>query len=230
MLKCDNAGIIELDYEDASFWIGKKIDSIDFLPEGYLIPINGSGKYFMPKFIEWQYKDLTSDKHIVVQARQTLDKYGLIDDEFNLVLDKCYIKVTQTLSNSQATDIGKGIGIEGGVGENPKPTPEETSLVFYEEQVKKARGFSGPAAENYIRLVGHICQKNEDGTLRMSDLMKVKNQLSLNDFAKLYKLTNGNYDTIMEKVDSFQTNKDYHKKYKDIYLSVNKWIIKDRKK
>jgi hypothetical protein len=137
MLKCDNAGIIELDLEDASFWIGKKIEDISFLPEGYLIPINGTGKYFMPKFIEWQYPDLSSNKHIVAQARQLLEKYGLIDVNFNLSLDKLYIKVTETLPENQVTGIGKGKGIgkEGGVGETKKEidysfVPDEWQPIF----------------------------------------------------------------------------------------------------
>lgn len=137
MLKCDNAGIIELDLEDASFWIGKKIEDITFLPEGYLIPINGTGKYFMPKFIEWQYSDLSSNKHIIAQARQMLDKYNLIDENFKIRLDKVYINVAQTLPESQATGIGKGIGKgkEGGVGETKKEidysfVPDEWQPVF----------------------------------------------------------------------------------------------------
>jgi len=137
MLKCDNAGIIELDLEDASFWIGKKIEDIAFLPEGYLIPINGTGKYFMPKFIEWQYNDLSSNKHIIAQARQLLDKYGLIDENFKLSLDKFYINVAQTLPENQVTGIGKGISIgkERGVGETKKEidysfVPDEWQSIF----------------------------------------------------------------------------------------------------
>lgn len=110
MLKCDNGGIIDLDFEDAEFWIGKKITDLEFLPEGYLIPLNGSGKYFMPKFIEWQYKDLTSQKFIVVQARQILEKYGLINSDFTLNLDKSYVNVTQHVPKSQEQGIGKGTG------------------------------------------------------------------------------------------------------------------------
>jgi len=118
MLKCDNGGVIELDMEDIEFWIGKKIGSIDFLPNGYLIPINGSCKYFMPKFIEWQYKDLTSQKFIVVQARQILEKYGLINDDFTLNLDKSYVNVIQNVPESQEQGIGKGNG--NGIGKEEK--------------------------------------------------------------------------------------------------------------
>jgi len=114
MLKCDNAGIIELDLEDAEFWIGKKITDLSFLPENYLIPLDGSCKYFMPKFIEWQYKDLSSQKFIVAQARQILEKQGLINPDFTLNLDKSYIKLTENVPElqEQGKGIGKGIGKE----------------------------------------------------------------------------------------------------------------------
>jgi len=114
MLKCDNGGVIELDLEDANFWIGKNIGDLNFLPEGYLIPLNNSCKYFMPKFIEWQYRDLSSNKFIVAQARQILDKYSLINSDFTLNLDKNYINITKDVPNSQEQGIGTGIGI--GIG------------------------------------------------------------------------------------------------------------------
>jgi hypothetical protein len=110
MLKCDNGGIIDLDMDDVQFWIGKKISNLDFLPENYLIPLNNSDKYFMPKFIGWQYKDLSSQKFIVVQARQILEKHNLINADFTLKLDKIYVKVTKNVPESQEQGKGKGIG------------------------------------------------------------------------------------------------------------------------
>jgi len=116
MLKCDNGGIIDLDLEDVEFWIGKKITGIDFLPENYLIPLNNSGKYFMPKFIDWQYKDLSSQKFIVAQARQILEKHNLINSDFTLKLDKNYINITKNVPESQEQGIGIGIGMGNGKG------------------------------------------------------------------------------------------------------------------
>lgn len=144
MLKCDNGGIIELDIEDASFWIGKKIENLDFLPEGYLIPLNDSSKYFMPKFIEWQYKDLSSQKFIVVQARQILEKHNLINDDFTLNLDKSYVNVTKDVPKSQEQGIGIGIGIgileKGGVGEKTINIPFETFWNLYNKKLGDKRG------------------------------------------------------------------------------------------
>jgi hypothetical protein len=116
MLKCDNGGIIDLDIEDIEFWIGKEIGTLDFLPENYLISLNDSGKYFMPKFIEWQYKDMSSQKFIVAQARQILEKHNLINIDFTLNLPKSYVNVTKNVSESQeqGTGIGKGTNIGKG--------------------------------------------------------------------------------------------------------------------
>ena len=132
MLKCDNAGILELDLEDASFWIGAKITNTDFLPENYLIPISDS-KYFMPKFIEWQYKDISSNKHIVSQARQILKKHGLIDINNTLNLDNIYINITKDLPKVQVTGIGNGNGIgkKGGMGGK---TNEESKSISSDKQ------------------------------------------------------------------------------------------------
>lgn len=104
MLECDNAGIIELDMEDAEFWIGKKIGNpIDFLPEGYLIPVNDSGKYFQPKFIEWQYPNFpVSRVHQQKQAKEILIKHGMFDIETqSITLPNFYPTVTQTLPDGQ---------------------------------------------------------------------------------------------------------------------------------
>ena len=116
MLKCDNAGIIDLDMEDFEFWVGEKNKgTTDFLPENYLIKIGEDEKYFMPKFIECQYSDLSSNKNIVVQARQILEKHGLINEDFTLKLCKSYVKVKRDLPESQVTSIGssKDKGKEG---------------------------------------------------------------------------------------------------------------------
>ena len=116
MLKCDNGGVIDLDLEDVEFWIGKKIDDLNFLPESYLIPLNNSGKYFMPKFIEWQYKDLSSQKFIVAQARQILEKHDLINSDFSIKLPKIYVNFMKDVPENQEQGIGKGIGIDTGNG------------------------------------------------------------------------------------------------------------------
>jgi hypothetical protein len=140
MLKCDNGGIIDLDIEDVEFWIGKKIGDIDFLPNDYLIPLNDSGKYFMPKFIEWQYKDLTSQKFIVVQARQILEKQNLINSDFTLNLPNYYVNVIKEVPESQEQGKGKGNG--EGIGKDKGKELENCFEIFRQNYPGTKRGFN----------------------------------------------------------------------------------------
>ena len=120
MLKCDNGGIIELDMEDVEFWIGKKIgDPLKFLPEGYLILIHDSGKYFMPKFIEWQYPNFPHSKvHQQAQAKDILIRNGIFDiDAQSINICKVYVKVMEDLPNIQANG---NANVNGNVNGNVK--------------------------------------------------------------------------------------------------------------
>jgi len=136
MLECNNAGIIDLDIEAAEFWIGKKIgDPSKFLPGGYLIFIKESGKYFLPKFIFYQYGDLKSNKNIVVQARQILDNHGLLNKEnFTLKLPKTYIKVSKKLSNRQITSNSNSIG-----NSNSNSKSKEENFLLKFNSIKKSK-------------------------------------------------------------------------------------------
>lgn len=109
MLECDNGGIIDIDFEDIEFWIGKKIDkSLSFLPKGYVIFMKDLDKYFIPKFIEYQYSDLSSNKNIVAQARRILNKYGLLDENNEVIIDDFMLKLPKSQVTSNSNDIDKG--------------------------------------------------------------------------------------------------------------------------
>jgi len=128
MLKCDNGGIIELDMEDVEFWIGKKIgDPLKFLPEGYLILIHDSGKYFMPKFIEWQYPNFPHSKvHQQAQAKDILIRNGIFDiDTQSINICKVYVKVMEDLPNIQANG---NANVNGNVNGNVNANVNENEI------------------------------------------------------------------------------------------------------
>jgi len=69
LARCDMAGVVDMDWELASFSIGKQVTAADIsMMEGNAV-ILANGKLFLPKFIHFQYGELTDDpKHRVHQA------------------------------------------------------------------------------------------------------------------------------------------------------------------
>ena len=216
MLKCDNGGIIELDLDDASFWIGKKIDDLKFLPENYLIPLNGSGKYFMPKFIEWQYKDLSSNKFIVAQARQILDKYNLINTDFTLNLHNIYVNITKDVPNSQEQGIGIGIGKGDLV-----PEKKENYIVFYENELKNIDD------QLYHKFVKWMLGENEINA-PFKKCLSLKNQIGYKQFQSLKAIARENNTSIQDKIKVLENRFDHYKP-NSLTLTLNVWLKKNFK-
>jgi hypothetical protein len=156
MLKCDNGGIIELDLEDASFWIGKKIDSVNFLPEGYLIFLEKSGKYFMPKFIEWQYPNFPHSKvHQQMQAKEILINNGIYDAEKQcIVLPNNCLNIGENLG--KVCVHGNGNGIVNGNDTGKKGSGEKKKFIPPTlDQVKEYFKENGYSEEGAIKAFSH---------------------------------------------------------------------------
>lgn len=75
--RCDNAGVIDPDIELASFQIGYQypMDSLSKF-DGRLVQIAG-GKWFIPKFIEFQYGRLSEECKAHNPIFASLEKHGL---------------------------------------------------------------------------------------------------------------------------------------------------------
>jgi hypothetical protein len=120
----------------------------------------------------------------------------------------------------------EGNAIKDSIVKEKKEKDIECAFDFYAIEVKKAKEFSDQMSKEYVNLCNHICQKNKDGSWRLSQVLKIKNQISLDEFSKLYLKADKNCDLILSKIDSLQTNVKYHGKYTDLYLTINKWLIK----
>lgn len=177
MLKCDNGGIIDLDYEDASFWIGKKIESIDFLPDDYLISLN-NGKYFMPKFIEWQYPNFPHSKvHQQEHAKRILVENELFDIETQtIILPNNCVNVRQSLRNNYVNanananaDVNVNVNVKKAQifdfsFVNPGWLPIFTEWIDYKKSIK----------DNYTTQKSlEACYRNLQ-TLSQNDLIRAK--------------------------------------------------------
>lgn len=125
MLKCDNAGIIDFDLEDAEFWIGKKIgEPSKFLPEDFFIQVNDE-KYFIPKFLKWQYPNFPHSKvHQQKQAINILAGLKLFDIEKNELIN-IYPNFTQDLPKNRV--IGND---NGNVDDNVSDNDNAEAVIF----------------------------------------------------------------------------------------------------
>ncbi len=75
---CDHAGIWEVDIDLASFQIGVKLDEARILKvfSRKIVPFK-DGKWFIPKFIEYQYGELNENVNAHKSVIKILKKYGL---------------------------------------------------------------------------------------------------------------------------------------------------------
>lgn len=82
--ECSLAGIIDFDYESASFHIGEKITEEDikiFSDRIYILP---DGKFFIPKFIIFQQGTLNQNNNAHKSILKELKKYGISETLENI--------------------------------------------------------------------------------------------------------------------------------------------------
>lgn len=121
---CDDAGVWEVDMAHASFSIGKKYyeggveealaGRIEILPN----PDDGPTKWFIPKFIEFQYKRLKENHNPHNQAWDSLRRHGLLsrlDQGLPLACPSQQGKDKESLSLKED---------KGGVGEKEENNPK----------------------------------------------------------------------------------------------------------
>lgn len=80
---CDAAGIIDIDWELASFCVGAPVSATDldaFNPAGDKPRIQdlGGGKYWLTKFVAFQYKTLSKNSPPQRHVLELLEQYGLM--------------------------------------------------------------------------------------------------------------------------------------------------------
>lgn len=106
---CDNAGIIEIDLKPAEFYIDCKlnIDEINKLFEKRLYKIN-SDKWFIPKFIGFQYNSLNPAVKAHKSVIDKLNKYSLLNSDLSLIkdIDNSLLTVHRTVKDK---DMDKDI-------------------------------------------------------------------------------------------------------------------------
>lgn len=152
--RCDNAGVIDPDLELASFHIGYQYPT-DTLSHGFgdrLVQLP-CGKWFIPKFIEFQYGQISRDCKAHNPIFQSLEKHQVER------VSKGYGKGIHTLQEKEKEKDSSLL--EGGEGGNPEMKPLCT--------LKQARsmaaqfGLTEPEAEHWWHVrnrAGWTCGTN----------------------------------------------------------------------
>lgn len=81
LTKCDHAGILDGDWEAASFFIGSNIHSYEDLPEAIrkkLVRLENE-QFFIPSFIEYQYGVLRTNSKPHLSVIKRLEEKGLLN-------------------------------------------------------------------------------------------------------------------------------------------------------
>jgi len=117
---CDGAGIWNLDLHAAELYTGFKVSEtefeINFIEKGKAIDLGG-GKFFFPDFIEHQYPSgLQSANKAHKNFILTLKKFGLIDENCKVKIQKNRSPLEGTPKGFPSIGIGLGTGKSNGLG------------------------------------------------------------------------------------------------------------------
>jgi hypothetical protein len=130
---CDPAGVIEADFELATFQIGVEIDDAVINELGERIVKIPSGKSYIPSFVEFQYGKLSAackphQKVFAALARHGIDHFAGETQKGKLTLsDRVSERVFNTLEEEEEEEKEEEDKKEEGCGE--KPTPAELITV-----------------------------------------------------------------------------------------------------
>jgi len=113
---CDHAGIYDADIESASFHIGIEYNKEEILEtfNRKIVPFK-KDKWFIPKFVEYQYGELNENNRAHLSVINILNKYNLLapSKELQSILDEAKVKskgkVKAKSKNSQLEEIKENL-------------------------------------------------------------------------------------------------------------------------
>ena len=105
---CDHAGIWDVDVERASFQIGVELDESTILKtfNRKIVPFK-DGKWFVPKFVDYQYGELNEKVNAHKSVIKLLTKYGLYVDNQLLPNSSATVKVNNLTVKDKDKDKDK---------------------------------------------------------------------------------------------------------------------------
>ena len=148
--RCDGAGIIDPDIELASFQIGYQYP-LDTLSEfgDRVVDLDG-GKYFIPKFIAFQYGQLSEDCRAHGPALQSLRRHGLEGYSKGIQPLKVKVKVKDTEKETEKDSYARDeIQVLAEIiwAATPKMGRERSSLKKLTDSIRKTPAKDRPTMQ-----------------------------------------------------------------------------------
>jgi len=153
---CDNAGVIEPDIELAAFQVGHTMPDDALAMLGDRLVILPCGKWFIPKFIGFQYGELSRacKPHRPIFA--SLEHHGI---NATWLQEKGYAKGIHTLQEKEKekeqekeTETDKETETRARKNRQPEPTgPDYANPEFFDNMQGKVRGLSREWSKPFMR-------------------------------------------------------------------------------
>ena len=108
--RCNHAGVWEVDFETAGYYIGEKLD-IQTIKEVFnkqYIELNNGNRWLIKDFISFQYGDLNKENRIYISIKNLLKKEGVeIEDIWGIDGALATFTGGKSKSKRQSKDISK---------------------------------------------------------------------------------------------------------------------------
>ena len=118
--RCNHAGIWEVDFETAEYYIGEKLDieTIKTIFKKQYIELENKNRWLIKDFISFQYGDLNKENRIYISIKNLLKKEGVeIEDIWGI--DGALVTFTPPKSKSKSKSKRQSKVISKSIRTNP---------------------------------------------------------------------------------------------------------------
>ena len=180
--ECNSAGIIDIDFESASFHIGAEVTEADISKYDDRVIKLYDGKYFIPKFIQFQQGILNTQNSAHKPIIACLKKYGYrVDQPFEEFIDT--LKATLT-KYEPPLEGGSMVGLP--TISNSNSNSNSKNNIYNINNINKKHKLIFEEVNNWETLIDYWEQNKKGGKYKNADskkrMLSKLQELTQNDF------------------------------------------------